>query len=131
MIRLFTPLVLCSVLAVLILCIVRLVLLPESWVSSLVALFFLPAVITALVLRARSQSSDRAKVSGKLRAALVGAGVALAGALLLSITDELRLTEATSSDGWRSFLPLVPAAIAVIADVMSARLEQKALEEED
>ena len=131
MIKLRTPLVIGTVLAVMILCIVRLVLLPESWVSSVAGLAFFPLVIGVLVIRSRSASDPEKakKVSGRLRASLVGAGVVLATSLFLSITDELGLTM-QSNDG-RSLFVLLPAVVAVVADILSARLEHKAGKDPD
>lgn len=128
MIRLRTPLVMSTVLVVAVLSVVRLVLLPESWVSSLAALAFLPVAIGVLVMRSRSASDpERArKISGGLRAGLVGAGVLLATSLLLSITDQLGLTGENGGAGGRSLIVILPAIVAGAADFLSARLEQKA-----
>lgn len=132
MIKLRTPLVIGTVLVVAVLGIVRLVLLPESWASSIAALAFFPVAIGVLVFRSRSASDPgRAmKVSGRLRAGLVGAGVLLATSLLLSITDGLGLT-GESGGGGRSFIVMLPAIVAVAADILSARLEQKAEKDPD
>lgn len=128
MIKLLTPLVLGTVFVVTGLGIARWVLLPDTWGSSLVALAFLPIVIGVLVIRSRSgsESNRSTKISGNLRAALVGAGVALAAALLLSITDALGLTQQHNDGDWRSLAVLLSAAIGVMADLLSARLEHKA-----
>jgi hypothetical protein len=131
MIKIRTPLVIGTALAVVVLSIVRLVLLPESWASSLTALAFLPLVIGILVIRSRSASdTERArKISGKLRAGLVGSGVLLATSLLLSITDKLGLTGQTG--GGHSEVIILSAIVAVAADFLSARLEQKAEKDPD
>lgn len=133
MIKLRTPLVIGTVLVVTVLSIVRLVLLPESWASSLAALAFLPLAIGVLVSRSRSafDSEKARKISGRLRAGLVGAGVLLATSLLLSVTDELGLTGQSGGGGGRSLIVMLPAIVAVAADVLSARLEQKAEEDPD
>ena len=133
MVRVHTPLVTATVLVVTVLGIARLVLLPESWASSLAALAFLPLAIGVLVIRSRSASDpERArKISGKLRAGLVGAGVLLATSLLLSITDELGLTGQSVRGGGRSLIAVLPAIVAAAADILSARLERKAEKDPD
>ena len=133
MIRLRTPLVIATVLAVAVLSVARLVLIPESWASSLAALAFLPLAIGALVIRSRSTSDpERAgKISGRLRAGLVGAGVLLATSLLLSITDKLGLTGQSGGEGGRSLIVMLPAIVAVAADLLSARLEREAEKDPD
>ena len=126
MIKLRTPLVIGTVLVVTVLCVVRLVLLPESWLSSLTALAFLPIAIGVLMIRSRSVSdpSRARKVSGKLRAGLVGAGVLLATSLLLSITDNFGLT--ALSGGGSTLIAVLSAIVAVATDLLSARLERMA-----
>ena len=133
MIKLKTPLVIGTVIVVTVLSIVRMVIAPESWASSLVALAFLPLAIGILVNRARSASDpERArKISGKLRAALVGAGVLLATSLLLSITDSLGLTGQSGGGRGRFLVTILPAIVAVAADLLSARLERKAEKDPD
>lgn len=126
MIKLQTPLILGTVLVVMVLCVVRLVLLPESWLSSLTALAFFPIAIGVLKIQSRSvsDSSKAGKVSGKLRAGLVGAGVLLATSLLLSITDSIGLTALSGGPG--TLIAILSAIAAVATDLLSARLEQKA-----
>jgi len=133
MIKLRTPLVIVTVLVAEVLCVVRLVLLPESWLSSLAALTFLPLAIGVLVMRSNSalDPEKASKISGRLRAALVGAGVLLATSLLLSITDKLGLTENSGDGGDRSLIVMIPAIVAVAADILSTRLEQKAEKDPD
>jgi hypothetical protein len=133
MIKLRTPLVIGTVLLVAVLIIVRLALFPESWASSLAALAFFPLAIGVLVIRSRSVSdSERArKISGRLRAGLVGAGVLLATSLLLSITDKLGLTGQSGGGGGRSLIVMLPAIVAAAADVLSSRLEHEAEKDPD
>jgi len=128
MIRLFTPLVLGITLVVSILAIARVALSPGSWVSSLLALVFLPAALSAIVLRARlaSESTKSMKTSGKIRAALVGAGAALSAALLLSIAEALGLSEQEMTDDWGIVGTLLLAFVAVAVDRYTAWLEKKA-----
>jgi len=128
MIRLFTPLVLGITLVVSILAIARVALSPGSWVSSLLALAFLPAALSAIVLRARlaSESTKSMKTSGKIRAALVGAGAALSAALLLSIAEALGLSEQEMTDDWGIVGTLFLALVAVAVDRYTAWLEKKA-----
>jgi len=133
MIKLRTPLVIGTVLVVAVLSVVRLVLLPGSWASSLAALAFLPLAIGVLVTRSRLASDpERArKIVGKFRAGLVGAGVLLATSLLLSITDKLGFTGQSGGGGGRSLVVMLPAIVAAAADVLSTRLEQKAEKDPD
>ena len=128
MIRLFTPLVLATTLIVSVLAIVRILLLPESWISSLLALAFLPLVLGALVLRARSTAmpEESFKAPGKIRAALVGAGAALTAGLLLSIADPLGFSEDELRGKWGIIGTLLIAFVAVAVDFLTGRLEQKA-----
>lgn len=131
MIKLRTPLVIGTVLIVTVLGAIRLILVPESWASSLAALVFFPCVFGILTIRPPSRADDSSgkKVSGKLRASLVGAGVLLASSLFLSITDNIELTGQSDSEGGRTLFVMIGALIAVAADLLSARLEKKAEEE--
>lgn len=133
MIKLRTPLVLGTVLVVTVLCVVRLVLLPESWASSLAALAFFPIAISILLIRSRSASEPgRAiKVSGKLRAGLVGAGVLLATSLLLSISDNIGLTGQSGGGTGGTLIAMLSAIVAVGVDLLSTRLERKAEKDPD
>lgn len=133
MIRLLTPWLLLTVCAVALLAVSRWVLLPDTWLTSLVALLFLPAVIAGIVVRARRRAGPHAAITiaANLRAALLGAGVALGVALLLSITDALGMTNSQGSGDWRSFATLFPALLAAAADMLSAKLERKALDKSD
>ena len=128
MVNLKTPLVITTVLIVLGMGVVRLVLVPEEWLSSLIALAFLPLAIGGLIFTSRSVSDPARtrKLSGRLRAALVGAGVLLATAMLLSVTDKLGITVQDAKSDVRSLAVLLPAIIATAADLLSARLEHQA-----
>ncbi|MFT7470153.1 MAG: peptidoglycan/LPS O-acetylase OafA/YrhL [Kiritimatiellia bacterium] len=133
MINIRTPLVIVTVLVVAVLCVVRLVLLPESWASSLAALAFFPIAIGVLVIRSRSSSDPERsrKISGKLRAALVASGALLTSSLLLSITDSIGLTGQTGDGGGHTLIIMLSAIVAVATDVFSARLERKAEKDPD
>ena len=133
MVNLKTPLVITTVLIVLGMGVVRLVLVPEEWLSSLIALAFLPLAIGGLIFTSRSVSDPARtrKLSGRLRAALVGAGVLLATAMLLSITDKLGITVQDAESDMRSLAVLLPAIIATAADLLSARLEHQAEQDSD
>ena len=121
-----------TVFIVSVLCIVRIILIPDTWATSLVALVFLPVSISLITIRSRNAGEDRVnKISGKLRAGLVGAGVLLATSLLLSITDRLGFTQESASGGERSLIVILPAVIATAADLLSARLESKAEKDPD
>ncbi len=133
MIKLRTPLVLGTVLVVTVLSVIRLALLPDSWASSLAAAAFLPIVIGVLMIRSRSASEPgkAIKVSGKLRASLVGAGVLLATSLLLSITDIIGLTGQNGGGAGGTLIVMLSAIVAVAIDLLSARLERKAEKDPD
>lgn len=132
MIRLFTPLVLGTTLVVSALAIGRVVLSPDSWISSLLALAFLPLAFGTIVIRARltSQSAGTTKTSGKIRAALVGAGAALAAALLLSIAEALGFSEREVTEDWGIVGTLLLSLIVVAGDLFSARLEHNARDDD-
>ena len=133
MVNLKTPLVITTVLIVLGMGVVRLVLVPEEWLSSLIALAFLPLAIGGLIFTSRSVSDPARtrKLSGRLRAALVGAGVLLATAMLLSVTDKLGITVQDAKSDVRSLAVLLPAIVATAADLLSARLEHQAEQDSD
>ena len=133
MIKLRTPLVIGTVIVVTVLSVIRLVLLPESWASSLIALAFFPVAIGILVIRSRSVADQEKarKRSGKLRAGLVGAGVLLATSMLLSITDHLGPTGQRDGAYGGALIPILSAIAAVALDLLSGRLERKAEEDPD
>ncbi|MDY7093609.1 MAG: hypothetical protein SX243_11625 [Acidobacteriota bacterium] len=132
MTRLFTPLVLGTTVVVSVLAIIRLVLSPDSWASSLLALAFLPLALGVMVLRERAsrQPARDTRTSGKMRAAIVGAGAALAAALLLSIAEAFGFSELDFGGNWPVVGTLLIALIAVAVDLIAARLEQKASDED-
>jgi len=66
------------------------------------------------------------KTSGKIRAALVGAGAALSAALLLSIAEALGLSEQEMTDDWGIVGTFFLALVAVAVDRYTAWLEKKA-----
>ncbi len=84
------------------------------------------------VVTRRSENHERAsKIGGNLRAGLVGAGVLLATALIFSITDGLGLTSEDEESAGRSILILLPAIVAVLIELLGARLEHEAQKEPD
>lgn len=133
MIKLKTPLVIGTVLIVSVLSIARIVLTPESWASSVASLMFLPLAIGILAISSRTTSEPERtkKLTGRLRAGLVGAGVLLASSLVLSITDTLGLTQQSSGEGGRSLIVILPAVVAVAVDFLSALLEHEAGKDPD
>ncbi len=130
MIKLMTPLVVATTLAVILLGIARLLVIPESWPISLLGMLFLPLALSGLVWRARRKRPDQPiKAPATLRAALVGAGMVLAMAMLESMAEFKGLL--TDEDGTLgTLLVLGPALIAAWADVLGARLEKKAAQED-
>lgn len=133
MIKLRTPLVLGTVFLVTVLGVIRLVLMPESWASSLTALAFFPVAIGVLVIRSRSVAEPEKvrEVSGKLRAGLVGAGVLIATSMLLSISEHIGLTGQRDGGFGGALIPILSAIAAVAIDMLSGRLERKAEEDPD
>lgn len=128
--RLLTPLVIAATVAVILFGVSRAVLMPGAWPSSLAGMLFLPAVLLVLERRRRRQA-DAGLTLGRvreLRAGLVGAGVMLATAFLLSATDRLGLTDSDGSG--RLVTVLLASAIAVGTDLLSARLERAAKDRE-
>jgi len=132
MIRLFTPLVLGTTFVVSVLAVGRITVSPDSWISSIVALSFLPLALGAIALQARltSKHSRSMKAPGKIRAALVGAGAALAAALLLSIAEEIGFSDNDVTSNWGIAGTLLVALVAVAVDLYIARLEQKASDDD-
>jgi len=132
MIRLFTPLVLGTTFVVSVLAVGRITVSPDSWISSIVALSFLPLALGAIALQARltSKHSRSMKAPGKIRAALVGAGAALAAALLLSIAEEIGFSDNDVTNNWGIAGTLLVALVAVAVDLYIARLEQKASDDD-
>jgi len=70
------------------------------------------------------------KAPGKIRAALVGAGAALAAALLLSIAEEIGFSDNDVTSNWGIAGTLLVALVAVAVDLYIARLEQKASDDD-
>lgn len=129
-VRLFTPLVLGATAAVVALGIVRAVLFPEAWLASLSGILFLPLVLAVLGRRRRHLTPERARKTGApLRAGIVGAAVLLSTAFALEILEALGIKEA--SEGGAGIVALLPAIVAMAADLLGARLEQAAEREED
>jgi hypothetical protein len=131
--KLLTPLVIGTTLAVMALGITRLLLIPETWVSSVLALLFLPVVIGVVLARHHTgiKTTGSIRVSGKLRAGLVGGGVLLATALLESMIETLGLLPGREDGISTIFVVAVPALIAVGIDLFSARLEKSAEKDRD
>lgn len=131
--KLFTPLIIGSVLSVMALGIARLLLMPEAWISSILALLFFPLVIGGLLARHRSGANPDGtiRVSGKLRAGLVGSGVLLATALSESMIETLGLIPESTDGVGAMFVVALPAAVAVAIDIFSARLESRVEEHQD
>jgi len=128
--RPLTPLVIISACAVVLFGVVRAVLLPDAWPSSLAGMLFLPIVLLLLE-RTRRRRVEAGRVWTQLRevrAALVGAGVLLATAFLLSSTDAMGIT-ATEGSG-RSAAVVLASVIAVFTNLLSSRLEGAAKKED-
>jgi hypothetical protein len=131
--KLLTPLVIGTTFVVMALSVARLLLMPDAWISSLLALLFLPLVVSGLLAQqhTRVKSMSAVRVSGKLRAGLVGAGVLLATALSESMIETLGLIPERKDGIGVVLLVALPAVVAVAIDLFSARLESKAEQERD
>ncbi len=132
-VKIITPLTVGSAVLVAALAAVMMVLEPEDLWAWLVVMLFLPAAIVGLVIMTRRTGShDRApKISGGLRAALVGAGVLLATALAFSVTDNLGLTGAEGQFTATPIMAILVALIATFVDFIGARLEHAAAKDPD
>ena len=127
-VRIATALVIGTTIVVAVLAVILMYLEAERIWSLVVAMLFLPIAIAALfVVTRRIEDHERAmKLGGKLRAGLVGAGVLLATALAFRITDTLGWTGGESELTGRSIIVFMPAVVAVLIDVLGARLEHEA-----
>ena len=128
--RLLSPLVIAATAAVVVFGVLRALLLPGAWPSSLAGLLFLPVVLLVLERRRRRRAEAGAALRHlrELRAGVVGAGVLLATAFLLSTTDALGFTDAKGSG--RSVAVLLASGIAVVTDLLASRLERAAKRED-
>lgn len=130
--KLVTPLTIGAAIVVAVFGVANIALEPERTLVWLLGILFLP-VAMFLLTRAVRRGGRVARSVGKgggVRAGLVGAGVALAAAFALSFTDQMGWTgedsTITSGPVWIFLL----AALAIGVDILSARLEAKA-EEDD
>jgi len=132
-IRIATPLVVATMIIVAALAITMIFLAPESLWAWIVAMMFLPVAMTGLFVFIRRSDSHKqaSKIGGDLRAGLVGAGVLLATALGFSVTDALGLTGAEDQFSGKPIMLVLLPVIAVIADLLTARLEQAAAQDPD
>ena len=131
--RLTTPLVVGTTTVVAVLAAILMYLEIERFLSLLVSALFLPAALAVLGWSTQRMSGvERAAIiSGRLRAGLVGAGVLLATSLAFRITDTLGWTGGESQLKGRSVIVFLPAMVAVVIDVLGARLEYEAEKDPD
>ena len=129
--RIATKLVVATTLVVTVLAITMMFLEPQGMLRWLLALAFLPAAVGSLMATARRRKSgtESRRVFGRIRAALVGAGVLLATALLFSVTDSLGWTGTDGEPQGRGLLMFLPAIIAVLAELAGMALENVAARE--
>ncbi len=132
-VRIATPLVIGTTIVVAVLAVILMYLEAERLVPLFVAMAFLPvsmAVLFALTRRMRDR--ERAvKLGGRLRAGLVGAGVLLVTTLAFRITDALGWTGSDTQTSSRSIIVFMPAIVAVLIEVLGARLEYEAEKDPD
>lgn len=130
-VKIATPLVIATVVVVAALAMTMIFLEPERLWAWIVAMMFLPVAMSSLILLKRRSGSHKqaTKIGGGLRAGLVGAGVMLATSLGFSVTDALGLTGAEEQFSGRPVMLILPAVIAVFADLLGARLEHAAAQD--
>ncbi|MEL7538951.1 MAG: hypothetical protein AAFZ58_16750 [Pseudomonadota bacterium] len=123
-------LVVATLLVVSALAITLMVLEPAQLAKWIAAIAFLPAALAGTIYLVSRRRSKSRKLPGQLRAALVGAGVLLATALLFAVTDALGWTQDGEIQG-RGFLIFLPAIVAVIVELVGMRLEHEAAKDPD
>ena len=132
-VRIATTLVIGTTIVVAVLAVILMYLEAERLWSLVVAMLFLPVAMAVLFMATRRmRNRERAvKLGGKLRAGLVGAGVLLATSLAFSITDILGWTGNESQLKGRGIIVFMPAIVAVLIELLSARLEYEAEKDPD
>ena len=131
--RIATTLVIGTTIVVAVLAVILMYLEAERLWSLVVAMLFLPVSMAALFMGTRRmRNHERAvKLGGNLRAGLVGAGVLLATSLAFRITDILGWTGGEAQLSGRSIIVFMPAVVAVLIEVLGARLEYEAEKDPD
>ncbi|MDJ0908742.1 MAG: hypothetical protein QNI99_06095 [Woeseiaceae bacterium] len=132
-VRIATTLVIGTTIVVAVLAVILMYLEAERLWSLIVAMLFLPVSMAALfMVTRRMRNHERAmKLGGNLRAGLVGAGVLLATSLAFRITDTLGWTGGDAQLDGRSIIVFMPAVVAVLIEVLGARLEYEAEKDPD
>ncbi len=132
-VRIATTLVIGTTIVVAVLAVILMYLEAERLWSLIVAMLFLPVSMAALfMVTRRMRNHERAmKLGGNLRAGLVGAGVLLATSLAFRITDTLGWTGGDTQLDGRSIIVFMPAVVAVLIEVLGARLEYEAEKDPD
>ena len=132
-VRIATTLVVGTTIVVAVLAVILMYLEAQRLGPLFVAMLFLPVSMAALfAVTRRMQNRERAVIlGGRLRAGLVGAGVLLATSLAFRITDILGWTGGGTQTGGRSIMIFMPAIIAVVIEVLGARLEYEAEKDPD
>ena len=125
--KLFTPIVVGVMSAVIILGLILCILQPSKSWAWIASMSFLPIVSILLTLMHRRLSVEAVGSQiGKLRAGIVGAGVLLATALGFSITDMLQWTHSDANGAMRMVWILFPAMIIAGSDLLGSWLSHKA-----
>ena len=130
-VKLLTPLVLGTTLVVLGFGAVNIFLVPDRLWVWLLGMLFLPIAIIGLIFLTKTKGSHRRAIGlgGGLRAGLVGAGVLLATTFGFSATDTMGWTGAKGQFSGQPLMLFLLPTIAILADVLGARLEQAAARE--
>ncbi len=127
-VRIATTLVIGTTIVVAVLAVILMYLEAERLWTLIVAMLFLPvAMAIRFMATRRMRNVERAiKLGGNLRAGLVGAGVLLATSLAFRITDSLGWTGGETQLSGRSIIVFMPAIVAILIEVLGARLEYEA-----
>ena len=132
-VRIATTLVIGTTIVVAVLAVILMYLEAERVSSLIVGMLFLPVSMAVLFMATRRmRNHERAvKLGGNLRAGLVGAGVLLATSLAFRITDIFGWTGGEDQLSGRSVIVFMPAIVAVLIELLSARLEYEAEKDPD
>ena len=130
-VKLLTPLVLGATVIVIGLGAINIALAPDRLWTWLFGMSFLPIVIVGLIVLTKTKGSHKRAIGlgGGLRAGLVGAGVLLATTFGFSATDTLGWTGAEGQFSGQPLMFVLLPSIAILADVLGARLERAAAAE--
>jgi len=129
--KLFTPLTIGIMCAVIGLSAALLILQPEQSLRWSAALLFFPVIV--ITVHWLSQRDTRPRITARMmrgiRTGIVGGGVLIATALATAIGEVTGILGAEGAESGNSFLLILPAIIAVAIDMLTVRLEKKAVKD--